>query len=342
MRSGFKGKIAMLRISITAFVAFFTFLGPVVAQPDHVSVALGDVSLQKVPFLIAADAGIYAKNGLEVHQFITPNAAKVAQSRGIVVPAEYIGTPGEEAPISAGGGAPLVYQAIQPGAKPHRIIVATNENIVRDHIVARADIRTEQDLKGKTFATGHHDVPDYAGQAYLQRLGLENDVTTVRGATLDELKAGKVDAMLANLYVIIQARQQGMNDLVDLAKYNIPEAGSGISVEPDFIKAHRDIVARFVKSSVEATALMKSDKKVFAAALAKWFGINDPKLVDRLFALGQDFPDKPYPAADGIAAALKLWSSPGTVQAKAEDFYDPSFIAALDKDGTFSRLSKAK
>ena len=35
-------------------------------------VALGDVSLNKVPFLIAADAGIYARNGLDVRQFITP------------------------------------------------------------------------------------------------------------------------------------------------------------------------------------------------------------------------------------------------------------------------------
>ena len=38
-------------------------------------VALGDVSLNKVSFLIAADTGIYARNGLDVHQFITPGAA---------------------------------------------------------------------------------------------------------------------------------------------------------------------------------------------------------------------------------------------------------------------------
>ena len=43
-----------------------------------VDVALGDVSLNKVSFLIAADAGIYAKNGLDVHQFITPGAVVAA------------------------------------------------------------------------------------------------------------------------------------------------------------------------------------------------------------------------------------------------------------------------
>jgi ABC-type nitrate/sulfonate/bicarbonate transport system substrate-binding protein len=40
-----------------------------------VNVSLGDVSLNKVAFLVAADNGIYEKNGLKVRQFITANAA---------------------------------------------------------------------------------------------------------------------------------------------------------------------------------------------------------------------------------------------------------------------------
>ena len=51
-------------------------------------VALGDASLNKVPFLIAADTGIYARNGLDVHQYITPGAAEVARHLpGVSVPA---------------------------------------------------------------------------------------------------------------------------------------------------------------------------------------------------------------------------------------------------------------
>src|SRR5579872_1603839 len=67
------------------------------------TVALGDVSLNKVPFLIAADAGIYAKNGLDVHQFITPAAAEVARQSGVIVPSGYIKA-GGNAPIDIGGG----------------------------------------------------------------------------------------------------------------------------------------------------------------------------------------------------------------------------------------------
>ena len=44
-----------------------------------VSVELGDVSLTKLPFIVAAESGIYERNGLKVHQFISPRAAELIQ-----------------------------------------------------------------------------------------------------------------------------------------------------------------------------------------------------------------------------------------------------------------------
>ena len=41
-----------------------------------IDVSLGDVSLNKVAFLVAEDNGIYKKYGLDVHQFITAKAAQ--------------------------------------------------------------------------------------------------------------------------------------------------------------------------------------------------------------------------------------------------------------------------
>jgi len=59
--------------------AFFGASLAMAASPlraaTEVDVALGDISVNKVPFLVAADAGIYAKYGLDVHQFNTPGAA---------------------------------------------------------------------------------------------------------------------------------------------------------------------------------------------------------------------------------------------------------------------------
>src|SRR5690349_24746764 len=74
-----------------------------------VEVSLGDVSLNKVAFLVAADNGIYEKNGLKVRQFITAKAASRIKRSGVSVPPEFVGTEEEEekAPLSVGGGSPL-------------------------------------------------------------------------------------------------------------------------------------------------------------------------------------------------------------------------------------------
>jgi len=310
------------------------------AQPAHVEVELGDVSLQKVPFIIAADAGIYAKNGLDVHQFITPRAAQAVVGVGIQVPPEYIGKEHQKSAIQVGGGAPLIYSAGQPGTPAHRIIVATNENIVRDHIITRPDIHSERELKGKVLASSFHNVTGYDGVVYLRHMGLTKDVKIVEAATLDELKAGKVDAVMATLFMTTRAQELGLHDLVDIAKYKLAEPGSGISVDAEFLASNRDVVARFVKASVEATARMKKDKNIFSATLAKWFNVTDPGMVDRLFAMAQGFPDKPYPSVEGIKIAMGIFSSPILEKAKPEEFYDSGFIAALDKDGTLDRLAK--
>ena len=58
--------------------------------PEALKVALEDVSLNKVPFLTSADAGLYTKNGLDVHPFITLGAPEVARQSGIVVPLQHV------------------------------------------------------------------------------------------------------------------------------------------------------------------------------------------------------------------------------------------------------------
>ena len=70
--------------------------------PASITVELGDVSLTKLPFIMAADYGIYERNALKVRQYITPSAAKAVEARGVKVPPENIGR--EEGNINIGGG----------------------------------------------------------------------------------------------------------------------------------------------------------------------------------------------------------------------------------------------
>src|SRR6478672_1158976 len=76
-------------------------------KPLAVSAELGDVSLTKLPFVLAAEAGIYKRNGLAVKQYITPRAAElIRQSSGVIVPKEFVGTALGD--INIGGGSPTI------------------------------------------------------------------------------------------------------------------------------------------------------------------------------------------------------------------------------------------
>src|SRR5215211_4323173 len=70
------------RASALASIPFFAVTLCVLASPARaqdkagdvasLTVELGDVSLTKLPFIMAADYGIYENNRLKVRQYITP------------------------------------------------------------------------------------------------------------------------------------------------------------------------------------------------------------------------------------------------------------------------------
>jgi hypothetical protein len=92
-------------------------------------------------------------------------------------------------------------------------------------------------------------------------------------------------------------------------------------------------VLRFLKADIEATALMQRDRRVFNAALAKWFNITDPKTQDGMFAHVNKFEKKPYPSVDGIKQVFPLYDSPQMRRHTPQEFYDSSLMAELDKSG---------
>ena len=306
-------------------------------QLIKVDVSLGDVSINKVPFLVAADQGLYAKYGLEVHQTISAGAARAAAASGVIVPSGYVSQEGgAPSPIEVGGGSPMIYGVVNRGAKP-RVIVLTQEAMAVSHIIAKPGIARAEDLKGKRLGfSGVGSVTHFNALSLAKQFGWhpERDITLVAGsANLDALKQDKVDAMLTSAMGIALAGQAGFNDIADLSVYKMPMAGSGIMVDKTYLPAHRDTVLRFMKASLAATALMQKDRRVFDAALAKWFNIKDAKTQDGMFAFVKQFVKKPYPSIEGIKRVFALYDSPEMRKRTPEEFYDSSLVAELDKSG---------
>ena len=304
-------------------------------------VALGDVSLNKVSFLIASDAGIYARNGLDVRQYITPGAAQVARNSGVIVPEQYVKADIGNAPIAVGGVSPMMYRAANTNGI-HRIALLTTEGVVRDTIITTQAIGKVEDLKGKRLG---YSVPGavthVAALQFAKHMGWDpnKDVTLVGNTnSLNPLKEGRTDGFFASAMTVAMAPEMNLKLLIDLTPYRFPVGGSSIMAEKSWLAANRDTAARFVRASMESFALMKKDKAAFNAALAKWFNIKDPVTQNRMYEEIEEIPLKPYPTVDGIKATLELYDSPQMRRFRAEDFYDASIMTELDRSGFLDRV----
>lgn len=308
---------------------------------EPIEVSLGDVSLNKVAFLLAADHGIYDKHDLNVRQFITREAADRVRRSGVDVPVEYVRDgDGYDAPISIGGGSPMIVAATSDARAPDRVIVATTDSTARFHIISSPDLTSVDDLRGRRLG---YSV--YGAVSHLMALSLlqikgwspEQDVSLMsEGMSYGSLEAGRVDAFIGSEIYYAIAAKNGAVDLIDLSQYNIPIAGSGINVERSWLAKNRTITGRFVTAMVDAYRLLKADRHAARNAMAKWYGVTDRDQQQRMYdEVVHAAPDKPYPAVEGVRHVMEIYRHRELRRHQPEHFYDVSFVQELDAAGYF-------
>lgn len=309
-----------------------------------IRVSLGDVSLNKLIFVIAQEEGIYKKYGLEIEQYITPRAAGVVKNSGVNIPADYVRDFKEEPPIAIGSGSPHMVAFTTNARAVNRIIVASTDNTVRWHLIARPEIKTLADLKGKRIGYSEYGaMTHFMALSFAKKMAWdpEQDISLMSGAlAVDTLKNGKVDAFIGDEVARTMAFSAGFNPLQDLREWNLPIAGSGINVEKEWLANNRDAVQRFVKAVIEALSLMKTSKEVAARGMGKWYHIKNSEQQNMIWAYAAQLPRKPYPAVDGIKKVMEIYNFHKMRKHKPEDFYDNSFVTELDKSGFIDSFYK--
>lgn len=179
--------------------------------------------------------------------------------------------------------------------------------------------------------------------AVAKKLGWDpvHDVSMLSGVAGGELAAKtNVDAFVGDPFIGAAAARAGYHDIADLGKYKIPMLGSGVNAMKSWLPGHRAAAAAFIKSTVEALALMKNDKNAAFAAMTKWYGISDPALLEPIYDQAVLLPAKPYPNAAGLAVVRSIYTWREMEVHPPSYFIDPSFVAALDKSGYIDGLYK--
>ena len=308
------------------------------AEPTKLLIAHGAISNNVEPLWIAKEQGIYRKYGIDAELvFIIAGRAMQAMLAGQVP----VGTVGATHVVNAntGGGDFTMILGMQ--------------NTLDYLFIARPNIKTAEDLKGKKVAigtpSGSASVATYVA---LDFLGLnprrDNIVLLGIGGVperLGALRAGSVEATSLSPEFGQVVISEGYRVLLNTSKENVPFQSSGLVVPRSLIKTNPQLVENVAKATVEGVAFVHkaSNKEIVFKSLARNLRLSKQEQVEKAYQnLVAELPKKPCPTMDGVASVIKLMVQHGlnakAAQVKPEDLVDMSYCKRFEDSGFFRSL----
>jgi len=300
-------------------------------------VAYSAISYDQLPAWIAKDAGLFAKNGLDVQlvYFTGGTTAAMALVSGDVA-------------ISQNAG-PEVVNAHLAGSDP--VFVAGGTITLDWWLMGRSEIKTPAQLKGGSIAISRFgSVSDFVARFALQRIGLtaDKDVAVVQvGTNTDRFMAmasKRVEGAVFNPPTSFIGQKNGFTVLADVASLGLAFQHTGVVTTRRFIRNNADIVDKYVRAHVEAIQRLKSDRETGLKVALKYFGkVRDQESMEKAYdryIRDSQLPRKQYPTLEGLKTVLTTLGEkdPKARAIKPEDLVDLRFIRELDQSGFIDTL----
>lgn len=245
-----------------------------------------------LPVWVAKDAGLFAKQGLNVEP---------VQVRGGSLIALVIIT--GDLPLSGVGAESVIAARVAGGDV---VLLACPIDADPVYLIARPEIKSPADLKGQASAvTRYGSSTHFYLKAALQHVGLdpERDLTILQLGAGPEMVAamesGRIAAAALTTRYAIPFLDRGWPVLVDLSKTDLVYPSSCVTSSRAFIRAELKITEDFLRAYVAAIHLIKKDPQSAEKSFAKWLREKDPAIARRsvaayapLFKRAPFVPDK--------------------------------------------------
>jgi NitT/TauT family transport system substrate-binding protein len=308
------------------------------AEPAKVLIAHGAISNNVEPLWIAKEQGIFRKYGIDADLvFIIAGRAMQAMLAGQVP----VGTVGATHVVNAntGGGDFTMILGMQ--------------NTLDYLFIARPNIKSAEDLKGKKVAIGTPSgSASLATYVALDFLGLnprrDNVVLLGVGGVperLSALRAGSVEATSLSPEFGQVVVSEGYRVLLNTSKENVPFQSSGMVVSRSMMKANSQLVENIARATVEGVAFVHkpANKEIVLKSLARNLRLSKQEQVEKAYQnLVAELPKKPCPTMEGVASVIKLMAQHGlnakASQVKAEEIIDMSDCKRFEDSGFFKSL----
>lgn len=304
------------------------------AQIIKMTVGTGGINPgTSLPF-IAQKENLFAKHGLDVKLVNAPTPAAVqAMLSGTM-----------HALMSFGG--PALPTATLQGAPPF-VLVSSWVSVFPYRIVARKEIGTAKELKGKTGQIGvpFGTAPHVALTLGLAKLGLdpEKDVKLIQmpradwGSVLTQLERGDVQFAPFPPPYDRMAERRGFRILLSLPDMNIPWSQNGEWVLKSYLMQNREAVLRLLRVVSDSMKIFFEEKEKTLAYLTEFLGA-DRGDTEYAYGLYLKWVERnPRPRVESVRSLLESVkrTTPNAATADPTEFIDTSVVDQLIKEGYF-------
>ena len=336
---GKRGNLGRGTLLLSAFLVVFTTLigcstqaKPAEKAPMPIKLVFNALSGSFLPMWVAQEEGIFQKYGLNsTLEYVAATTAVQAMVSGN---------------YDVGGVGPQVIDADLSGAKLEYITDLVP--VFAFHIYVKdPSIKEIKDLRGKSIGvTQAGATTEFAARALIQKAGLKPDDVKIVflgdiPAVMGGIQKGIVDAGVLSSPTTLQARQNGLHELIDLKTLKIPFVHAAIAANHDFVVKNPEAVKRFILALTEAIAVTKRDNDAGRRAIQKYAKINDQAALDEVLTdFVSTFPDIPRINEASVQAAISFSPNPAAKQSKADDFINNKLIDELKSSGQLDKIKR--
>jgi NitT/TauT family transport system substrate-binding protein len=329
------------RIAVALLILFCSgFFARRSLGADKVRVGLSALSATSGSLWVAEEKGLFTKHGIDAEViFVGGGAARVV---GSLIAGDI--------QFATGGGDAIIRAALR-GADVISVASPLIKGLQR--VMARADIKSPEELKGKKvgitrFGSASHLVILLA----LRRWGMRPDEVQIlqvesSPAMLASLDNRGIDAAVLTMPSFFVAEERGYRVLADLGEMDIYYLQNTLDTTRGYLRRHRDHALRFTKGMIEGIAYFKKNKKESLEVLRKKLRIQSEqeknyKYLESSYHLlaSKYYSEIPYPSTRAIQTSLEFLAAdePKAKGADAKSFMDESLIKEIEASGFIKTL----
>jgi NitT/TauT family transport system substrate-binding protein len=305
---------------------------------DKVKFPYSPIAYHSLPWLVAKEAKLFEKHGLDVDPVF-------AGASSVIVQSMLAG----EADI-AGMAGPAVITNVLKGGDVIQVAGLVKQFTVPMYV--QASITDVSQLHGQRIGvTRFGSVSHFTAKAILERSGVSDAIILQTGGYNESMAALSSGALAGAMIPAPQSvllREKGFRELIGIKQIrdlNIRFIEQGIVARRGFAERNPEIIKRFIASVYDGLKKIHDDKTFTLSVLAKYTKIKRQNMIDEsyqaaleAFAKDPRVPPEVFRDLADQLVGLKLLEANVSQKTPLTAYYDNRYVDELEKEGFFKKL----